>query len=36
MEDGTAMLHDDWIGGKWLEGREIEIKLPCGRFPRFI
>jgi hypothetical protein len=31
MEDGTAMLCIDWLGGN--EGWEIRIKLPCGRFP---
>jgi hypothetical protein len=35
MEDGAAMLRTDWIGGKWLEGWEIGIKLPCGRFPQY-
>jgi hypothetical protein len=34
MEDGAAMLRTDWLGGKWLEGWEIAIKLPCGRFPQ--
>jgi hypothetical protein len=33
MEDGAAMLRTDWLGGKWLKGWEIGIKLPCGRFP---
>jgi hypothetical protein len=34
MKDGAAMLRTDWLGGRWLEGREIGIKLPCGRFPQ--
>jgi hypothetical protein len=27
------MLRTGCLGSKWLEGREIAIKLPCGRFP---
>jgi hypothetical protein len=34
MEDGAAMLRTDWLGGRWFEGSEIGIKLPCGRFPQ--
>jgi hypothetical protein len=36
MEDGAAILRTDWQGGRWLEGWEIGIKLPCGRFPHII
>jgi hypothetical protein len=32
MEVGAGLPHDDWIGGRWFEGWEIGIKLPCGRF----
>jgi hypothetical protein len=31
MEVGAGLPHDDWIGGRWLEGWGIGIKLPCGR-----
>jgi hypothetical protein len=31
MEVGAGLPHNDWIGGRWLEGWEIGIKLPCGR-----
>jgi hypothetical protein len=27
------MPHGDWVGGRWLEGWEIWIKLACVRFP---
>jgi hypothetical protein len=28
------LLRTDWLGSKWLEGWEIGITLPCGRFPQ--
>jgi hypothetical protein len=34
MEVGAGLPYDDWIGGRWLEGWEIGIKLPSWRFPQ--
>jgi hypothetical protein len=34
MDVGAAVLYTDWLGGRWLEGWKIGIKLPCGRFPQ--
>jgi hypothetical protein len=35
MEVGAGLPHDDWIGGRWIEGWKIGIKLPCGSFRQY-